>query len=214
MDVSEALEKVNNIDVQDLRKVATAPKPVQYFAIGLLAVAILAGAGWFVIKPALADLEAAEAKEQDLRMKFKLMQSKAAQLDAYKQQLAQMRRSFGNMLRQLPGETDMESLLVDLSRTAQAAGLEVTYFEPGKEQKKEFYAEYPIELRVRGTYHEFGKFVSGVAALPRIVTLHNIKITPAQDSAHLEMTLTAKTYRYLEGGETAQGGEKANGGDA
>jgi type IV pilus assembly protein PilO len=121
------------------------------------------------------------------------------------------------MLRQLPDETDMESLLVDLSQTSVAAGLEVEYFKPGSERKLEFYAEYPIELRVSGTYHEFGKFVSGLAALPRIVTLHDIEIEPsggdggngegsgAAGSKDLDMTLTAKTYRYLTDEEQASG---------
>lgn len=201
MDVKEAIAKLNNLDVQDLRKIGTAPKPVQIFVLVLLFAAITGAAGWFLVKPALGELEQAEAREQELRSQFESMQSKAALLDAYREQLATMEEEFGAMLRQLPDETDMESLLIDLSQTSVAAGLEVNFFKPGNEQRKEFYAEYPIELRVSGSYHEFGNFVSGLAALPRIVTLHNIKISPAggnADGGDLGMTLTAKTYRYIE----------------
>jgi len=206
MDVGEAYDKLKNLDVQDLRRIGTAPKPVQLGVIALLAAAIVGGIGWFVIKPQLKTLEQAERTEQELKDEFKEKQSRAANLEAYKEQLAKMEESFGAMLRQLPGETDMESLLVDLSQTSVAAGLEVKYFEPGNERKREFYAEYPIKLRVAGTYHEFGKFVSGLAALPRIVTLHDIAIEPSGEqkkgsTTALSMTLQAKTYRYLEQGQ-------------
>jgi len=220
MDVKEAFEKLNNLDIQDLKKIGTAPKAAQVAVIALLCVAIVAAMGWFMVKPALADLHKAERQENDLRHQFEIMQSKAANLDAYRKQLDEMKESFGAMLRQLPDETDMESLLIDLSQTSVAAGLEVEYFKPGNEHKLEFYAEYPIELRVTGTYHEFGKFVSGLAALPRIVTLHDIEITPASKKGgngkgaasgdELNMTLTAKTYRYLKEGESG-GDDQAKG---
>ncbi len=212
MDVGEAIQKLNNLDVQDLRKIGTAPKPVQVAVIVVLVIAILGAIGWFVVRPQFETLEQEERTEQDLRETFEEKQSRAANLEAYKKQLAQMEESFGAMLRQLPDETDMESLLVDLSQTSVAAGLEVKYFEPGNERQQEFYAEYPIDLRVAGTYHEFGDFVSGLASLPRIVTLHNIAIKPSGsgnatgDNVDLSMQLQAKTYRYLEEG----GGGNAN----
>ncbi len=206
MDVKEAIEKLNNLDIEDLRKIGTAPQPVKLFAIGLLAVVIIAAMGWFLVKPELEAKDRAERKERELREQFEVVQRKAASLPAYRAQLAEMEESFGALLRQLPDETDMESLLIDLSQTSVAAGLDVEYFKPGQEQKLEFYAEYPIDLRVTGTYHEFGRFVSGLASLPRIVTLHNIGITPTgskdedsgSGSAELSMELTAKTYRYLD----------------
>lgn len=209
MDVSEAIEKLNNLDVEDLKKIGTAPQPVKLAVIVVLAVAIVAAMGWFLVKPELEARERAERKERELRSQFELVQKKAASLPAYRAQLAEMEESFGALLRQLPDETDMESLLIDLSQTSVAAGLDVEYFKPGREQKLEFYAEYPIDLRVTGTYHEFGLFVSGLAALPRIVTLHNIGITPTggkdeeadAGSAELSMELTAKTYRYLDESE-------------
>lgn len=211
MDVSEAIEKINNLDVEDLKKIGTAPQPVKLAVIAVLAVAIVAAMGWFLVKPQLEARERAERKERELRSQFELVQKKAASLPAYRAQLAEMEESFGALLRQLPDETDMESLLIDLSQTSVAAGLDVEYFKPGREQKLEFYAEYPIDLRVTGTYHEFGLFVSGLAALPRIVTLHNIGITPTGESdeeagagsAELSMELTAKTYRYLDESEVA-----------
>ncbi|MDZ7828456.1 MAG: type 4a pilus biogenesis protein PilO [Halofilum sp. (in: g-proteobacteria)] len=211
MDVNEAFQKLNNLDVEDLKKIGTAPKPVKLSVIALLAVVIIAAMGWFLVKPELEARERAERKEQELRDQFEIVQKKAASLPAYRAQLAEMEESFGALLRQLPNETDMESLLIDLSQTSVAAGLDVEYFKPGQEQKLEFYAEHPIELRVTGTYHEFGRFVSGLAALPRIVTLHNIQITPTGSrdeeatagSAELNMELTAKTYRYLSDEEAA-----------
>ncbi len=211
MDVGEAVQKLNNLDVQDLRKIGTAPKPVQIAVILLLVIAIIGAIGWFVVRPQFETLEKEERTEQELRETFEEKQSRAANLEAYKEQLAQMEESFGAMLRQLPDETDMESLLVDLSQTSVAAGLEVKYFEPGNERQQEFYAEYPIELRVAGTYHEFGDFVSGLASLPRIVTLHDIAIQPSDndndtgENVDLSMQLEAKTYRYLEEGGGGNG---------
>lgn len=211
MDVGEAIQKLNNLDVQDLRKIGTAPKPVQIAVILALVIAILGAIGWFVVRPQFETLEKAERTEQELRETFEEKQSRAANLEAYKKQLAQMEESFGAMLRQLPDETDMESLLVDLSQTSVAAGLEVKYFEPGNERQQEFYAEYPIKLRVAGTYHEFGNFVSGLASLPRIVTLHDIAIKPSGnangtgENVDLSMELQAKTYRYLEEGGGGNG---------
>lgn len=211
MDVGEAIQKLNNLDVQDLRKVGTAPKPVQIAVIAVLVIAILGAIGWFVVRPQFETLEREERTEQELRETFEEKQSRAANLEAYKKQLAQMEESFGAMLRQLPDETDMESLLVDLSQTSVSAGLEVKYFEPGNERQQEFYAEYPIDLRVAGTYHEFGNFVSGLASLPRIVTLHDIAIKPSGkgnatgENVDLSMELKAKTYRYLEEGGGGSG---------
>jgi len=211
MDVGEAIQKLNNLDVQDLSKIGTAPKPIQIAVILVLVIAIIGAIGWFVVRPQFETLEKEERTEQELRETFEEKQSRAANLEAYKKQLAQMEESFGAMLRQLPDETDMESLLVDLSQTSVAAGLDVKYFEPGNERQQEFYAEYPIELRVAGTYHEFGNFVSGLASLPRIVTLHDIAIKPSGNgnatgqNVDLSMQLEAKTYRYLEDGGGGSG---------
>jgi type IV pilus assembly protein PilO len=126
-------------------------------------------------------------------------------LSVYKQQLADIERSFGALLRQLPGRTEVPNLVVDISQTGLAAGLSQKLFQPGDEQKKDFYAEKPIRLRFSGSYHQFGLFVSGIAALPRIVTLHDIEIKPDGKPGFDSLTLdaTAKTYRYLDEDELA-----------
>ncbi len=207
MDVREAIDRLNNIDKDDIKRIGTAPKPVQYGVIALICIIVLGAAGWFLVKPVLEERDRAEREERELLAAFEDKQSRAAKLDAYRDQLEEMEDTFDTMLEQLPDETDMESLIIDLSQTSLAAGLRVEFFRPGSERRQDFYAEYPIELRVTGRYHEFGNFVSGLAALPRIVTLHDINIEPVDgeatgaDSPELEMQLTARTYRYIDEGE-------------
>jgi type IV pilus assembly protein PilO len=161
-------------------------------------------------------LQKAEADELDLRSQFENKQQRAANLDAYKAQLGEMERSFGAMLRQLPGKTEVPNLLVDISQTGLGAGLQEKLFQPAGEQSRGFYAELPIRIRLVGSYHEFGTFVSGIAALPRIVTLHDIQIAPANDKAggydNLIMDVTAKTYRYIEDEGGRAGPKKKSGG--
>jgi type IV pilus assembly protein PilO len=169
---------------------------------------------WFHIKDQMVLLQQAEQKEAALKIIFEKKAQQAANLEAYEQQLTEMRESFGAMLRQLPNKTEVADLLVDVSQTGLASGLEFELFKPQAENPQEFYAELPISIRVIGTYHEFGDFVSGVAALPRIVTLHNISIKKRgkADDSLLLMDMTAKTYRYLEESERPQeGGKKAGG---
>jgi type IV pilus assembly protein PilO len=153
-----------------------------------------------VIKQEMPIHERAQRDEVDLRTTFELRQTRAANFDAYRAQLAEIEREFGAMLRQLPGRTEVDSLLIDIAQTALAAGLEEQLFQPTGEIPLDFYAELPINLRYRGSFHELGDFVSGVAALPRIVTLHNIQIRPNSAGAIDELILevTAKTYRYLD----------------
>ena len=148
-------------------------------------------------------LQKAEADELDLRSQFENKQQRAANLEAYKTQLGEMERSFGAMLRQLPGKTEVPNLLVDISQTGLSAGLQEKLFQPGGEKSNGFYAELPIKIKLVGSYHQFGAFVSGIAALPRIVTLHDIQITPVNEKEkggydNLIMDVTAKTYRYIE----------------
>src|SRR5579871_5034294 len=145
-------------------------------------------------------LQQREDQEQTLRTEFRTKHSKAVNLALYKQQLADIERSFGAMLRQLPSKTQVPNLLVDISQTGLAAGLSEKLFQPGPEVKKDFYAELPIKIRLTGSYHQFGEFVSGIAALPRIVTLHDIEIKPESKDSFDQLTLdlTAKTYRYLD----------------
>jgi len=203
MDLAKLNEiDLSNIDVNDIKKIGSAPNAVKAILIILLCV-ILGGAGlFFDTKKQLEDLEKKEKEELSLRNTFDEKQSKAANLDAYSQQLDEMKQSFGALLRQLPNKTEIESLLTDISQTGIASGLEIEYFKPEGLSPKEFYAEFPIKLRVTGRYHQFGKFVSGVAALPRIVTMRNISIIKAKDSGvRLEMEVTAVTYQYLDESE-------------
>jgi type IV pilus assembly protein PilO len=153
------------------------------------------------------ELDQREAEELKLRSEFQSKHSKATNLDAYRQQLKDIERSFGALLRQLPGKTEVPSLLIDISQTGLAAGLQEKLFQPEPEQKKDFYAELPIKIRLTGSYHQFGEFVSGIAALPRIVTLHDIDIKTDNKDAYdqLSLELTAKTYRYMDEDEIAAG---------
>ena len=145
-------------------------------------------------------LQRAQDDEEQLRLTFENKQRKAANYDDYKEQLARIEQQFGTMLRQLPGETEIPSLIVDISQTGLAAGLQEKLFIPQSEIPKDFYAEKPIKIRLTGGYHEIGNFVSGIASLPRIVTLHDISITPedANEFDNLSMEVTAQTYRYLD----------------
>jgi type IV pilus assembly protein PilO len=183
--------------------------PFLFRALGILALFLVLTAAFIYFVPIqnqAPDLERARREEQDLMRTFDERQRKAANFEAYKGQLKEMERSFGAMLRQLPGRTEVPSLLVDISQTGLAAGLQEKLFQPAPEVRKDFYAELPIKIRLTGSYHQFGSFVSGIAALPRIVTLHDISITPeAKDAGPDRLTLdvTAKTYRYLDDNELA-----------
>jgi type IV pilus assembly protein PilO len=151
-------------------------------------------------------LDAARIVEQQKRSEFKTKHSKAVNLEVYQQQLADIERSFGALLRQLPGKTEVPSLLVDISQVGVGAGLEEKLFQPAADEvKKDFYAELPIKIQLTGSYHQMGEFVSGIAALPRIVTLNGITIRPDNKDMYdnLSLELTAKTYRYLDDTEVA-----------
>jgi type IV pilus assembly protein PilO len=161
---------------------------------------------FFVWQDVRPELQQKESQEQALRTEFQQKHARAVNLAAYKQQLKDLQRSFGALLRQLPGKTEVPNLLVDISQTALAAGLQQKLFQPQSEEAKDFYAELPIKMVLTGSYHQFGEFVSGIAALPRIVTLHDLQITSDDKSGgydNLTLTLTAKTYRYLDQDEMA-----------
>jgi len=198
-------EDLRSLDMND---VGRWPLLFRALTVAIIFVAVTAGAIYYtVIKQKLPVLEAAQAQEEKLRGAFELKQRKAANFDAYKAQLAEIEQSFGAMLRQLPGKTEVPSLLVDISQTGLAAGLEEELFRPQGERAREFYAELPITIRLSGTYQELARFVSDVAALPRIVTIHDISLKSREKGSggELVMDLTAKTYRYLEDGEEQAG---------
>jgi len=173
--------------------------------IAVLCIAVLFAGYWFDTQEQWAELNRAEQQEIKLKHAFETKQARAANLDAYKQQMVDMKESFGTMLRQLPSKTEVADLLVDITQTGLASGLHFELFKPGDEIPKDFYAELPIKIKVTGGYHNFGQFVSGVVSLPRIVTLHDIQISMEKGSKSdsLVMEATAKTYRYLDEEEIA-----------
>jgi type IV pilus assembly protein PilO len=196
------VDELKSLDVND---VGRWPLVFRAAVIAIVFVVVIGlGVWFFIVKDKAPLLARAEAEEQNLKQVFENKQKKAANYDAYKAQLAQIEQSFGTMLRQLPGETEIPSLIVDISQTGLASGLQERLFQPQPEIPKDFYAEKPIKIRLTGGYHEIANFVSGVAALPRIVTLHNITITPekankgSENFDQLSIEVTAQTYRYLD----------------
>ena len=193
------LEELNELD---LTNIGVWPLPVKVVVVLIVCVLVGVGGYYFDIEEQLNRLSDVEKKEVELRNTFEVKQAKAVNLDAYKKQLEEMKQSFGAMLRQLPNKTEVADLLVDVSQTGLASGLEFELFKPEAEVPREFYAELPIQLKVTGQYHEFGRFISGLAALPRIVTIHDIKIQPrgkqSEGDRLLVLEATAKTYRYLD----------------
>ena len=169
--------------------------------VGIIFLFVAGGGTWYIVlRDGIPALESVQRQEQDLRGTLESKLRLAASLEAYRQQVAEVARSFGTMLRQLPGRTEIPNLLVDISQTGLAAGLDERLFQPMNEIPQESYAELPIKIQLAGTYHELGNFVSGVAALPRIVTLHDVQLQPDPDGVvgDLIMDVTAKTYRYLD----------------
>jgi len=204
----------------DRHNVGGWPKSIKLFFTGLLFVLVVLG-GWYAeISTQQDDLASAETKEENLKVEFSGKQAKSANLEALEQQLTEMQDMLRTLLRQLPSRTEMPELLIDISQTALAAGIETELFQPGPETPKDFYAEKPITLRMVGTYHQFGTFISGVASLPRVVilTLHDVSLSPKTadkngvSSGQLVLQGTVKTYRYLEDDEAAAQAAPAQGG--
>ena len=192
------IDELQSLDVND---VGRWPFAFRSAVIAIVFAGVIGlGIYFTIIKDKRPQLLRAAADEIELKTTFENKQTKAANYDKYKEQLSQIEQSFGTMLRQLPGETEIPSLIVDISQTGLAAGLQEKLFIPQAEIPKDFYAEKPIKIRLTGSYHEIGNFVSGIAALPRIVTLHNINITleNAESFDNLSMEVTAQTYRYLD----------------
>ncbi len=213
LDLNKYLDQLRSLDTKNI---GGWPTWVYGFACVLIATLIIGVGAYYLIKPQREALATEKAQEQTLKNEFETKQKKVAALDAYKEQLATMQREFGDMLRQLPSKAEIANLLNDISQTRVASGLEEELFEPKPEVAKDFYAEVPNALNITGTYHEMAAFVSGVSSLPRIVTLHDIAIKPKDKAAagatgkpgaqdlgepELTMTLTAKTFRYLDPSE-------------
>ncbi len=191
----------------DFESAGTWPLPVKALTVMLLCAVVIGLWIHFDTTDQLSALKSEEKKEGQLKKEFERKQRKAANLQAYLQQMEAIKESFGEMLRQLPDRTEVAKLLVDVSQTGLASGLEFELFQPLAEVKKEFYAELPINIRVVGDYPEFGAFVSGLASLPRIVTVHNVRIKPRQ-GGKMVMETIVKTYRSLDADE--EGGKAKN----
>ena len=200
-------EELQSLDFNDIGR---WPFVYRAAAVALAGtVATIAGIYLFVYEEKMPLLEKAESEERELRVVFEEKQRKAANFNVYQEQLAEIERSFGAMLQQLPGKTEIPNLLVDISQTGLGAGLQEKLFQPMAELRKDFYAEKPIQIKLDGSYHEFGNFVSDIAALPRIVTLHNIEIRSVDKKGgydNLVLNVTAKTYRYLDEDEAGGAG--------
>lgn len=208
----EIFEELQSLDPQNP---GLWPLYARIGAAVLLALVLIGGSFYFLVKPEQEQLVRDQATEKRLRQDFETKQRKVANLDAYRDQLAEMERSFGAMLRQLPSRTEVANLLNDISQTRVASSLEEELFRPSGEVPKDFYAELPNQIIVLGTYHQMGEFVSGIAALPRIVTIENVEIRPVTATTRsrtatatlnqgpLRMTAVAKTYRYLDDEEIA-----------
>ena len=193
------LQDLQNIDPNDP---SSWPLPVKMVGIAAIGILILFLGWYFLIQGEIEQLEQIERQEQDLKTHYLNKKALAMNLPAYKQQMQEMELTFGSLLRQLPDSAEVPDLLVDITQAGLGRGLEFVLFKPEGERPVEFYAELPISIKVRGTYHELASFVSDVAALPRIVTFGNIAIRADKDEK-LIMEAKAKTYRYMDQGEIA-----------
>lgn len=202
----EYIEELRSLDQNNI---GSWPTWAYGLAILLVSATILGVGTWYFVLPKQEALEQVARKEPELKQTFESKQRLVANLDAYRTQLEAMELQFGALLQQLPSRTEVPSLLNDISQTRIASGLEEELFKPRAENPQDFYAVLPNDLVVNGSYHELGRFVSGVAALSRIVTIENIEIAPIKDSAEsdeLRMSMTVNTYRYLEdAGDTTAG---------
>lgn len=184
------------------------PKIATLFGLFLV---IVAAGWWFLWSDQLIELETKEHEEQTLKQQYLDKKRQAVNLDLYTQQLAEIDRSFGALLKQLPNKSEIEALLIEVNQAGLGRGLQFELFRPGSEQIKDFYAELPIAVKINGSYHDFGAFAADIAKLPRIVTLNNISITPVKDGGVLSLDATTKTFRYLDEEEIAKQKKPAQG---
>ena len=201
------LSDLNNLTFENI---GTWPLPVKVVFTAIICGAILGLSYWKDISPLQDDLKRVQDEEVSLKQTFETKQKKAANLTALKQQLDDIKETFGDLLKRLPNKTEVAALLVDISQQGLGAGLEFELFKPGAEHPADFYVELPIQIRVIGNYHQFGTFISGVSDLPRIVTNHDIHITSGANGL-LNLETTAKTYRYMDEEEELAGQDKAIG---
>ncbi|MCS5671091.1 MAG: type 4a pilus biogenesis protein PilO [Vicinamibacterales bacterium] len=202
MSLADSLKSLNEFDINDLdvNNAGIWPAPIKAIVISIVVGLILGGGYWFLVKDQYVRLEQVERTEQDLRKKYEQKAYQVANLEVFKAQMAEMEETFGALVRQLPSETEVPGLLEDITNTALGSGLNLQEVKLQPEQRRDFYAELPINIRVSGSYHELASFVSSVAGLPRIVTLHDLTIEPSDgDGERLNMQVVARTYRYRAG---------------
>ncbi|PTB94738.1 type 4a pilus biogenesis protein PilO [Marinobacter sp. UBA2678] len=202
MSLADSLKSLNEFDINDLdvNNAGIWPAPIKFIVV-LIIFGLIAGGGyWFFIKDQYAQLERVERTEQELRKTYEEKAYQVANLEVFKAQMAEMEETFGALVRQLPSETEVPGLLEDITNTALGNGLALQEVALQPERQRDFYSELPINIRVSGSYHELASFVSSVASLPRIVTLHDLTIKPTGgDGERLDMQVVARTYRYRAG---------------
>ncbi|MCK2149804.1 MULTISPECIES: type 4a pilus biogenesis protein PilO [Marinobacter] len=202
MSLADSLKSLNEFDINDLdvNNAGIWPAPIKAIVVLIIVGLIIGGGYWFFIKDQYVRLEQVEKTEKDLRQKYEQKAYQVANLDVFKAQMAEMEETFGALVRQLPSETEVPGLLEDITNTALGSGLSLQEVKLQPEQKRDFYSELPINIRVSGSYHELATFVSSVASLPRIVTLHDLTIKPTGgEGEQLDMQVVARTYRYRAG---------------
>ncbi len=197
------LDDFNNIDFKNM---GALPMPVKLVLLSFLFILLMGLGYWFLWSDQMAEIDQAKAKEQELRKVFLDKKSQAIKVEAYKQQMVDIEKTFGALLKQLPDKSQMDGLLTDINQAGLGRGLEFDLFKPGQESVAEFYAEMPIQIKIRGNYHDIGTFATDISKLSRIVTLNDLIIAPiGKDSKDtlLSLDATAKTYRYLDASELA-----------
>jgi type IV pilus assembly protein PilO len=197
---NDILQELRGFDLAELdfQNIGSWPVAVKLIAWALALIAVLALGYFYNIAELRQELARGEARELELKKEFEAKAFKAANLDALRKQMAEMEQSFGALVSQLPSDTEVPGLLEDITNKGLESGLDIKSIQLQPEQPREFYVELPISIVVSGGYHDFGTFVSGIAGLPRIVTLHNFKIENAKQGSGLTMNIAAKTYRYKD----------------
>lgn len=197
------LDDFNNIDFKNM---GTLPMPVKLVLLTFLFLLLLGLGYWFLWSDQMTEIDQAKAKEEELRQVFLTKKAQAIKVEAYKQQMIDIEKTFGALLKQLPDKSQMDGLLTDINQSGLGRGLEFDLFKPGQETSADFYAEMPIQIKIKGSYHDIGAFATDISKLSRIVTLNDLSIAPlskdAKDSV-LIMEAVAKTYRYLDSSEVA-----------
>jgi type IV pilus assembly protein PilO len=202
MSLADSLKSLNEFDINDLdvNNAGIWPAPIKAIVVLIIVGLIIGGGYWFFVKDQYTQLDGVTKTEQDLRAKYETKAYQVANLAVFKAQMTEMEETFGALVRQLPSETEVPGLLEDITNTALGSGLALQEVKLQAEQRRDFYAELPINIRVSGSYHELASFVSSVASLPRIVTLHDLTIKPTGgDGERLDMQVVARTYRYRAG---------------